>query len=166
MAESRRKEASAILSFLGGEVTVDRLKKACADVLSECGTTELMCRHDKRCYRRGTKDGVKAPCIRRSKMLAKLHIASAAKSHLRAYHLAFFSQASLNDIQSLQSDPSKVEIRHLCGHSECDNPAHLKLGSVLENEQDKHYHFVLDKVKNPEQVLEVLKQNIAGLDVL
>lgn len=167
MAESHRKQSSVILSLLGEEVTVEKLRRACVTVMSQRKKVALECRHGASCYRRGSPDKGKAPCIRRDLLLDALKIRSSlSKAHLRAYHIAFFSCASDEDISELQSRPSELEIRHLCGHGDCDNPAHLKLGSVLQNEEDKHFHHVLDKANDPAAVLALLRQQIPSLDVL
>jgi hypothetical protein len=171
MAKSRAKQFSSILSLLDDSINIDKLQVACRKILSDRQKKEIGCRHKKnlpanRCFTRGTLDKNKSPCLRQSHLLKALGTSSPAEAHLRAYHIAFFSKASVDEIKKLQSDSSNFEIRHTCGHRDCDNPDHLKLGSVLQNERDKNYHFVLDKSNNPEALLKVLKETTPGLDVL
>jgi len=171
MAESRNKNFISILALLDEPgITAERLRKACKEVLMSRKKIFLDCRHKKsnsECYYRGTLDKGKAPAIRRTHLLNALKISNQqSKSHLRAYHLAFLGQVLDGEILQLRNEASKFEIRHLCGHRNCDNPDHLKLGSVSSNEDDKHYHFILDKVQEPKLVLEMFKQQIVDLDVI
>jgi len=160
----------------GSLITYQDLQEACRRVLKSRKEKLLPCRHkkvSKSCKMRGTKDGKKAPCIRRSHLEAELKISSSSdsKSHLRAYHVAWIASAPPDDIEKIHSQPAAYEVRHLCGHGlgqdgGCDEESHLKLGSVLQNEEDKHFHFVLDKCKDPEMVLALLKEQIPDIDIM
>jgi hypothetical protein len=170
--KTRAKAGHAVLGLLDSQgVSKDALRRACGAVLQSRSRTIIACRHrgsTSECFYRGTKDGKKAPVLRRSHLEKALNLKNptGATAHVRAYHLAWISGASDSDLERLKSNSSSVEVRHLCGHGECDNPEHLKLGTVDENENDKHYHFVLDKVADHAAVLAQLQQQIPGLDVV
>jgi len=174
MAQKRRKNCLALLSMLTDPQSrkeVEDLTIACREVLSEYSRKEIDCRHNTSkndvCFFRGTRDKQKAPCIRRDKIFKRLpNYNCSGKAHLRSYHLSFLSKATYEDVQILLTQCEHFEIRHLCGHNECDNPDHLKLGSVLQNERDKHYHFVLDNASCPEKLLQVFKEDQQTLDIL
>jgi hypothetical protein len=170
MPNQRQKKTLAILCGIKLENnSVEKLNEACTEVLNKRNKTILSCRHQVgpdalKCYRRGSLDGKKAPCIRRDQL--KSMTVGAGKAHLRAYHLSFLSKATADEVQLLLDSPERYEIRHLCGHSHCDNPQHLKLGTVEQNEGDKSYHAILDKVPRPEELLQAFRAQLPGLDVL
>lgn len=168
MPSKRDKKTLAILSAIQLGISVPELNKACAEAVKDRTKVILHCRHRlgpeaSMCYRRGSPDGKKAPCIRRGKLGVSI---GAGSSHLRAYHLSFLSKATCAEVKLLLEFPDRYEIRHLCGHGHCDNPDHLRLGTVEQNEADKKYHALLDEVPRPEELLQVLRAQLPTLDVL
>jgi hypothetical protein len=171
MAVKRDKQFCSILQYLDKpDITEEKLKSACAETLRRAETNMMACRHQyhpsSRCYRRGTCDGRKAPCVRRSNLERWLGVHTKSKSHLRAYHLAFIAKATTAELRLMKEQATNYEVRHLCGHIECDNPEHLKLGTVNMNEVDKHYHYILDTVREPQVLLEELRRQLPVLDIV
>jgi len=165
--KSRKKASLAVLSFLDRSVTLENLKIACSKVLSTREKRILKCRHAGKCFSRGTNDCGKSPAIRRKHLLNALKFPEEEGAHLRAYHISFVAKATLNEVKLLQESPEQYEIRHICGHYECDNEEHLKLGTVDKNEEDKHFHFLLDKSTDADKLMESFRLHVdPNLDVV
>jgi len=178
---NRRKSNISLFDYIGeknsnGEIiTYQMLKEACAKLIKNRNGKTMTCRHSKHkvpCQMRGTKDSKKAPCWRRNHLEDILNVKLNSKAHLRAYHISWISEASIEQMEILKNKPSEYEIRHICGHGNlengdgCDEQTHLQLGTVQQNEEDKHYHFILDKCKDPDQLLIVLKDQVPDLNIL
>src|SRR4051812_30309940 len=82
-----------MLRFDGSSITYSDLKASCRKILDLKSATDIVCRHTHLktpCIMRGTRDGSKAPCIRRCFLEDRLEInlneggcISKSLSHLR-----------------------------------------------------------------------------------
>lgn len=180
--KSRSKEHISVFRYVGTTradgslITYSDLKFACKRVLATRTARLLACRHNNTespCIMRGTMDGIKAPCVRRCVLERALglstseNLAAKPSSHLRAYHLAWIAaeSSSIEELELLHSGSSVYEIRHVCGHKDCDEESHLQLGTVRQNEEDKPFHFVLDRCVDPSSMIASFKIQFPDFDL-
>jgi len=55
-----------------------------------------------------------------------------------------------------------AQIKHMCGDNDCFNPAHLVVGTQMENEIEKHYHFFIRHTS--EDMQDVILGNPVAMD--